>query len=192
MLPEESVFYLIINYSGEPKRGFNFVTYEKGQKKIQAWTQGEASESKYWFTCFDHPEMKFPREISVIVPENFVVISNGDLDLDSEIKGKKKYVWEELNPISTYLTTVVIGEFVETSKAQIYENRVPLGYFVPKDRENDAHRTFNITENAMRVFEQFFDTKYPYNKYSQITIDGFPYGGMENTTCTTLTRYITR
>lgn len=189
MLPEDSLFYLFINYSAKPKRGFNFVTYERnGKKHVQAWTQGEASESKYWFPCFDHPEMKFSREISVIVPENFIVISNGELDLlDTETKGKKKYVWEELNPNPSYLTAVVIGEFAETSRGQIYDDRVPLGFFVPKDREDDADRTFNITSNVLKIFEQYFNTKFPYSKYSQITIEDFPYGGMENTTCTTLT-----
>ena len=60
-------------------------------------------------------------------------------------------------------------------------------FFVPKDRENYADRTFNITSNVLKIFEQYFNTKFPYSKYSQITIEDFPYGGMENTTCTTLT-----
>ena len=38
----------------------------------------------------------------------------------------------------------------------------------------------------MRFFEIFLDTKYPYDKYSQVIVENFPYGGMENTTCTTL------
>jgi aminopeptidase N len=146
-----------VNRAVKPERGFNFITYiENTQKKIQAWTQGQAVESKYWFPCFDHSQMKFPREISVIVPENFVAISNGELDLvDTQIKAKKKYVWEESNPNPAYLTSIIIGEFAETSKGQTYDNRIPLRYFVPKDREQHADRTFKDTSKMMTIFEQF-------------------------------------
>ena len=43
----------------------------------QAWTQGEMIESRYWFPCLDDPQVKFPREIQVTVPEGYTVISNG-------------------------------------------------------------------------------------------------------------------
>jgi len=39
----------------------------------------------------------------------------------------------------------------------------------------------------MNFFEKYFGTKYPYKKYSQVTVEDFEYGGMENTSCTTLT-----
>ena len=44
---------------------------------FQIWTQGEANESRYWFPCLDDPQVKFPREIHVTVPEDYIVISNG-------------------------------------------------------------------------------------------------------------------
>ena len=34
-------------------------------------------ESRYWFPCLDDPQVKFPREIQVTVPEGYTVISNG-------------------------------------------------------------------------------------------------------------------
>ena len=79
MLPEDSLFYLFINYSAKPKRGFNFVTYERNGKKHYRHGLKEKLQNPNTnrFPCFDHPEMKFSREISVIVPENFIVISNG-------------------------------------------------------------------------------------------------------------------
>ena len=39
----------------------------------------------------------------------------------------------------------------------------------------------------IRFFEEYFDTKYPYSKYSQVTVEDFMYGGMENSARTTLT-----
>jgi aminopeptidase N len=191
-LLEGSRFHLVINYlsnGSPPGQGFHFIKRDEHLSK-QAWTQGEAIESKNWFPCLDHPQVKFPRQISVIVPENFIVISNGELDiLDQEANGekKKKYVWEEPNANPAYLTSIVIGEFVETSKGKKYKGKIPLRYYVPKGREEDSGRTFDDTAKMMEFFERFFDTEYPYSKYSQVTVEDFPYGGMENTTCTTLT-----
>ena len=186
---EGSRFHLLINYVGKPERGFNFVKSRHGSSK-QAWTQGEPTESKYWFPCLDHPQLKYPREISVIVPEDFIVISNGELNVveREEIQGTKniKYVWEELNPNPTYLTSIVIGQFAETSGGKNYDGIVSLRLYVPNDRVSDSDRSFKDTERMMRFFETYFSTRYPYDKYSQIVVDDFPYGGMENTSCTTL------
>ena len=188
-LKEGTKFHLLINYSGKPTRGLNFVRFGE-EHATQAWTQGEPTESKYWFPCLDHPQLKYPREISVIVPSNFIMISNGELNLiDQKLvdgKSKKKYVWEESNPNPAYLTCIVIGSFVETSNGENYDGRIPLRYYVPKNREEDAIRTFKNTSKMMSFFEKYFSTPYPYAKYSQIVVDDFQYGGMENTTCTTL------
>jgi aminopeptidase N len=187
---EGSKFYLIINYSvngSKPGRGFYFV--EHGDQLVtQAWTQGEAIESKNWFPCIDHPQIKFPRELSVIVPDNLIVISNGEKDLlDQEVKieGKKKYVWEESHPNTAYVTSVVVGEFAELP-IENYDNRIPLLFYVPLGQEEEGRLLFKNTIKMMRFFEKFLDTKYPYDKYSQVIVENFPYGGMENTTCTTL------
>ena len=188
LLKEGTKFHLLINYSGKPSRGLNFVKFG-AEHATQAWTQGEPTESKYWFPCLDHPQLKYPREISVIVPNDFIVISNGELNLIESLiagKSKKKYVWEESHPNPAYLTCIVIGSFVETSKDLNYDDRIPLRYYVPKNREKDAIRTFKNTSKMMSFFEKYFSTPYPYAKYSQIVVDDFQYGGMENTTCTTL------
>ncbi|HEX5701812.1 MAG TPA: hypothetical protein VFX97_01180, partial [Pyrinomonadaceae bacterium] len=51
-----------------PRSGFHFISNDKEQSSFQAWTQGEALESRYWFPCIDDPNMKYPREIHIIVP----------------------------------------------------------------------------------------------------------------------------
>ncbi len=189
VLKEGNKFHLLINYSGKPRRGLNFVKLGSEQA-TQAWTQGEPTESKYWFPCLDHPQLKYPREISIIVPNDYIGISNGELNLHDQSVGdgrsKKKYVWEESSPNPAYLTCIVIGSFVEIGNRDIFDGRIPLRYYVPKNREKDALRTFKNTQKMMSFFEKYFSTPYPYAKYSQIVVDDFQYGGMENTTCTTL------
>lgn len=195
-IKEGTRFYIIINYVAKdsvPGKGIHFVN-ESTSFPAHIWTQSESIYARNWFLCLDHPQVKFPREVSVIVPEDYNVISNGELDMikqNIKIKdgvSKRVFVWEEPNPNTAYLTSVVIGKYIEASRGQNY-NGIPLRYYVPQGREEDAQRTFKNTPNMIRIFEEYFYTKYPYNKYSQVVAKGLEIAeiaGMEHTTCTTL------
>ncbi len=182
---EDEQVRISINYDAKPRRGFFFVKPDKDypNKQLQAWTQGEASESKYWFPCFDHPDMKFTSEMIVEVPSDFVVISNGKLV--NVTKGKSvKYHWKEEHPHPAYLTSLVIGKFEEIKEK--YDG-IDLLYYVPEDMVDKVSLSFSNTINMMKFFEEYTGVKYPFDKYSQVTVDNFVYGGMENVSATTLT-----
>jgi aminopeptidase N len=36
----------------------------------------------------------------------------------------------------------------------------------------------------MKYFEEYLSTSYPYSKYSQVAVEDFDFGDMENTSCT--------
>lgn len=79
-----------------------------------------------------------------------------------------------------------MGTFVK--KSDNYDN-IPLEYYWSKDIEDkhyDPMLTFSCTPEVMKFFIYYLDTHYPYNKYSQVAVEDFEYGGMENTSCTTL------
>lgn len=174
-----------ISYSARPRRGLFFVRPDKDypNKQVQAWTQGEATESKYWFPCFDHPDMKFTSEMIVDVPKDSVVISNGKL-ADVTKDGTTKYHWVEEHPHPAYLTSLVIGKFEEINEK--YDG-IDLLYYVPEEMVDKASLSFSNTASMMRFFEEYTGVKYPFDKYSQVAVDDFIYGGMENISATTLT-----
>jgi aminopeptidase N len=201
LITEGTVFYINITYSSKPRKGFYFIEPNEHypNKNLQAWTQGETVESKSWFPCIDHPMVKFESEISVAVPMDFIAISNGSLQgvkvqkqIQREVNGKNNvkikkrvFTWIESNPHSAYLTSIVIGRFAEIRST--YNQEIKLLYYVPEDKKNDVVRSFEHTADMIKFFEQYFETKYPYTKYSQVTVEDFMYGGMENASCTTLT-----
>ena len=181
-MKEGSKVELAISYNARPRQGFNFVAPDKhnSNKRLEAWTQGETTQAKYWFPCIDHPQVKFSSDISVTVPAGFTVISNGKL-LKVEHRGKKHvYHWSDSNPNPAYLVSVVVGKYAETKDGK-------LQYFVPPERKQDAPRSFDQTPAMLKFFEDYLGTKYPYEKYAQVVVQDFIYGGMENSTCTTLT-----
>jgi aminopeptidase N len=182
-LKEGSKIEIYISYTAKPRKGFYFVGPDKyyPDKYQEAWTQGETTEARYWFPCIDHPRVKFSSEISVIVPIGFTAISNGKLLNVEKQNEKQKYRWYETNPHPAYLTSVVVGKYTEI---KVGKN---LYYYVPPEKKQDAARSFEHTSEIVRFFEEYLGTNYPYEKYSQVTVQDFIYGGMENSSCTTLT-----
>ncbi|MEM3159185.1 MAG: M1 family aminopeptidase [Nitrososphaera sp.] len=173
---------IAIAYTARPRKGLYFVAPDKHypDKRLEAWTQGETTEAKYWFPCIDHPQVKFSSEITVVAPAGYTAISNGRL-VKVE-KGKKwKYSWHEDNPHPSYLASVVVGKYVEINEGNLY-------HYVPAEQAHDAKRTFDRTSEMVEFFEDYLGTKYPFAKYSQVCVQDFVYGGMENSSCTTLTQ----
>jgi aminopeptidase N len=170
----------------KPRSGFHFIE-DENYNAYQAWTQGETIESRYWFPCIDHPQIKYKREVRVTVPDNFTVISNGDPFYSND--NKKTWIWKGETPNPSYLTSVAIGEFDEGSETytNIENEKVELKYYWPKRiPTEDAMRSYSKTSEILNFFEYLLNTKYPYKKYSQVAVDEFEFGGMENTNATTL------
>ena len=170
-----------------PRSGFHFIIPDSsyGSSAIQSWTQGETMESRYWFPCIDDPQVKFTREIEVIAPDDeYLVISNGTYEKDGNT-----WKWKESTPNPAYLTSIVIGKF---HKYEDTSRNISLEYYWPKDIPNgyDPMLTFGETPQMMDFFQEYLDTQYPYEKYWQVAVDKFEFGGMENTSCSTLTSNI--
>ena len=66
---------------GQPRRGLYFVGPDAAypNKPVEAWTQGEDEDSRYWFPCYDYPNNRTTSEVIATVPEKFTAISNGAL-----------------------------------------------------------------------------------------------------------------
>jgi aminopeptidase N len=127
-----------------------------------------------------------------------IVLSNGELAQ----KDGNTWTWTEPNPTPSYLTSVVIGKFAQEHQQYAREDKhngnkqnrssgVSLSYYWPSEiPKKDAMLTFINTPKIMKFFEGYFGLKYPYKRYSQVAVEEFELGGMENTSCTTLTKYI--
>lgn len=189
-------FYLIFHYTAKDSEIGQGIHFENDSPTLPShlWTLSESIYARNWFICIDHPQVKFTKEISVVVPPDYLVLSNGELNIiDQDIQvadgtKKRKFVWQQTTPDSAYLSCMVIGKFVETSDGENY-NGIPLRYYVPPGREADAKRTFNQTANMLKIFEEYLHIKYPYNKYSQVVVKGLTLAGadgMEHTSCTLL------
>jgi len=63
---------------------------------------------------------------------------------------------------------------------------VPLDYYVYPGQEDDARACFAETPAIMKFLAERIGVPYPWPKYAQVELTDFMYGGMENTSATTL------
>lgn len=179
---------LTIVYSAEPKRGLYFRTPEMGYKpgETHCYTQGEAIEARYWFPSYDHPTEKFTTEMICHVPTGMVALSNGRLLSEKENDGKKTFHWLQDKPHVNYLITLCAGNF---EKLEEKHGDLSMAYWVPPSELPQANFSFKHTKPSMEFFEREVGMKYPWDRYDQVVVRDFQFGGMENTAQTTLTEY---
>jgi aminopeptidase N len=172
----------------KPRLGLYFITPDAAypHKPVQVWSQCQDEDARYWFPCFDAPNEKATTEMTVTVPQPYFALSNGTLlsTTRDEAAGTITYHWLQDQPHSTYLMTLVVGEFSERTEMV---DGLPVQWYVTPGREDDGQRAFGDTPEMVRFFSQKLGVPYPWNKYAQIAVSDFVFGGMENTTATTQT-----
>jgi len=182
-LLEVRVKYAVCN----PKRGMYFTGPDADypDKPYQVWTQGQDEDSRFWFPTLDYPNQKATSEMIVTVPNGFTAVSNGALLSKNEVSDGTCFHYRLGTPHVTYLITLVVAEFAEWS--DVGPRGLPVQYFVSPGREKDGQRAFGNTPKMIEAFEKRTGINFPYEKYSQVAVQDFIFGGMENTSATTQT-----
>jgi aminopeptidase N len=145
--------------------------------------------ARKWFPCFDKPYDKALFELTVKVPANAKLGSNGSLN-DSTVAGDSLfYHWISRDPIATYL--MVMTAKVNYNLNIIYWHKlsnpldsIPMRFYY-NNAENPAS-IMNIINDMTTYYSQKFG-EYPFEKggFTTAPTSGFMWGGMENQTLIT-------
>jgi aminopeptidase N len=176
-----------ITYTCVPRRGLYFVRADSalGRRHSQIWTQGEDMDNHYWFPCYDYPNDKATSEVIATVREEYTLLSNGRLAEERhDTKARTRtFHWVEARPHASYLIMVAAGRYAQI---RAHARGVPLTYYVYPEDSLHAGSVFGATPAMMAFFEEWTGMPYPWEKFAQIIIDDFMWGGMENTSAVTL------
>ncbi len=175
---------LVVTYAATPKRGLYFLAPDEHvtDRPNQVWSQCQDEDARFWIPCHDKPHVKQTTELRVKVPKGWFALSNGDLHERKDEESGTTFHWKQEKPHSSYLISLAAGEFAELTA----KGSVPVQYYVPKGREADGQRTFERTPAMIALFEKKTGVKFPWSKYAQIVVHDFIFGGMENTSATTM------
>src|SRR5581483_8303866 len=135
---------LFIKYDGRPKKGLYFIlpndNYPRQPQEI--WTQGEAEDTRNYIPLYDYPNDRLTSEMIVTVPAGWITISNGKLvSVKTDADGDTKtWDWKQSEPLSSYLISVIAGDFVEKDDTW---HGMPLRYVVPRGQEYKIETSFS-------------------------------------------------
>ena len=162
----------------QARRGLYFVDEPR-----HVWTQSQDSDARFWFPCMDYPSEKQTTSTTIVVRKGLFALGNGAL-VDRHDDGETTvFRYEQRIPHATYLMTMVAGPFAEIEQRAT----VPLWYYVHPGREVEGERSFGKTPKMIETFERVIGVPYPYERYAQIAVSDFIFGGMENTGAATQT-----
>ncbi len=186
-----------IDYAARPERGLYFLSPDEHypDRPTQLWSQCQDEDARHWFPCHDKPHVKCTARFEITAPQRFSVLCNGTLSSEKK-NGKqrtKTTTYEMAQRMPSYLFTLVVGEFdtIEDRPAKLASGRsIPVTYWVPKGRKADGRRGFARTPDMIELFSELSGVEYPYERYTQVVVSEFIFGGMENTTATTMYEHV--
>ncbi len=175
-----------IQYQCTPRKGIYFIGWKPNQGgRKQIWTQGEGEDNRHWIPMYDGLNDKMITETIVHFPAAYEVLSNGTLISSTKDKKNptmKTWHYRMQHPHSTYLIMLGIGEY--KIEHRVTKSGVPVNLYYYPDQADRVGPTYKYATEAIDFMEQQTGIRYPWESYSQIPVQDFMYGAMENTTAT--------
>ena len=175
-----------IAYATRPRKGFFFVgpTEAEPNRAPGGWSQGQADDTHWWIPCLESTESRGTLEMIVTVPAGCRAIGNGRLvSKRRSPRGTVTWHWRQDTAHPAYLTSLIVGKYSEIKDRA---GKLPLFGYVPPGLEREGREVFRKTAHMIDTFHRVYGVAYPYPKYAQATVPDFTFGGMENTSATTL------
>ena len=154
-------------------------------RAAQLHSQGESEFNHYWFPCQDFPNVRSTNEMIVTVPRGFQVISNGKLTsvVREKLEPFDTFHWVQDRPHAAYLVDLVVGKW---DVVDVGSSKLPMPVYVPPGQGDRVRAVFGRTPKMIELIGRLSGEPYPWAKYAQVSAMNFGWGGMENTSATTL------
>src|SRR5881392_2809382 len=174
---------LALSFSGkinQQGQGLFYVHYQEqgsGAQKIMLGTQFEATDARRFFPCWDEPAFRAHFQLTVVVPENWLAVSNMPVDSEKKIDGGKEVRFSATPPMSSYLNVFVAGEL------DLIESRsgpTQIRVIATKGKPELGRYALEVTAQILQYYNEYFGVPYPLPKLDQIALPGGFGGAMEN------------
>ena len=166
-----------INQQGQ---GLFYARYQEqgsGEKKIALGTQLEATDARRFFPCWDEPVFRALFQLTAVVPENWLAVSNMPVESETKVAEGKEVRFATSPSMSSYLNVFVAGEldFIETQS-----NGVQLRVITTKGKAEWGRYALESSVSILQYYNDYFGIRYPLPKLDQIALPGGFGGAMEN------------
>ncbi|MDP4220579.1 MAG: M1 family metallopeptidase [Bacteroidota bacterium] len=172
-------------YEATPRKGIYFIGWNdpRNLSRKQIWTQGEGTDNRYWIPCYDDWDDKLITETIVKFDKEYKVLSNGTkLSEKDNGDGTKTWHYRMTHRHSAYLVMLGIGKYeIEQRKTKA---GVPVNLYYYPEHPEYVQPTYKYATECIDFVAKWTGIPYPWESYSNIPVQDFIYGAMENTTAT--------
>jgi aminopeptidase N len=174
---------LALSFSGkinQQGRGLFYMRYQEqgsGAPKLMLGTQFEATDARRFFPCWDEPVFRARFQLIVVVPENWLAVSNMPVESEKKIADGKEVRFAATPPMSSYLNVFVAGEL------DLIESRsgpTQIRVIATKGKAALGRYGLETTAQILQYYNDYFGVAYPLPKLDQIALPGGFGGAMEN------------
>jgi aminopeptidase N len=185
-VPGGAGFTVDVRYEGRPgplRGNWGDVGWEELTDGVLV--AGQPTGAPSWFPCNDHPSRKASFGFTVTTDVNYRVVCNGTLVSRQSKASRETWVYEQSEPMATYLATVQIGRYAsapltgtpwsERDATGSGGNRtagsgVPQFVAAPLSLMNRAQETLARQDHMMETFIDRFGP-YPFPAYTGVVPD---------------------
>jgi aminopeptidase N len=159
---------VVVTYAGTP-RPMPGPDGEAGWEELAdgAIVASQPHGAPSWFPCNDRPSDKAAYRISLTVPSEYHVVANGTLTSSRRRASTTTWVYEQPEPMATYLATVQIGRYVRRT---LHEGPTPVHAVFPPTAATAVERAFARQGEMLDVFVDAFGP-YPFAAYTVVVTE---------------------
>jgi aminopeptidase N len=188
---------IVFEYIAYPTKGIYFSGYtaangqpllgnidESDMIRKQIWTQGQGIDNRHWIPMIDDRSDKYITETVVTHDSKHQVLSNGTLKSKKVNKdGTTTWHYALNQPHAGYLLMLGVGNYaVKNSKTAL---GTPMQFWYYPEHPEKVEPTSRYSEQIIDFLATETGIPYPWINYSQVMVQDFLYGAMENTSATT-------
>ncbi len=141
------------------------------------FTQFEAADARKAFPCWDEPGFKIPYQMTLVVPETHLAISNTAVASETSSGGMKTVVFGRTPPLPSYLLAIATGP-LET--VPVSGMSIPSRIVTVRGQASLAAEAARLVPLILRALEEYFGGRYPFDKLDLLAVPDFWAGAMEN------------
>ncbi len=183
---------VVFEYTALPKKGIYFIGWNQAENtgapdinyiRKQIWTQGQGIDNRHWIPMYDCMNDKFTTETVVSIESKYKCLSNGKKIAQTD-NGNGNSTWHYVmeKPHAGYLLMLGIGVYdIKETKTK---RGTPVQFWYYPEFKDRVEYTSMHTERMIELLEDATGTPYAWGTYSQIMVQNFLYGAMENTSAT--------
>ena len=167
-ISEGEEFEVVVQYAGHPTPLSSRSLGSAGWEELTdgAIVAGQPHGAPSWFPCNDRPGNKASYRISLSAPSAYRVVCNGELASSTRHASTTTWVYEQDEPMATYLATAQIGRYQLLELDAV----VPLYAAVPGSLVRQYDAAFGRQPEMLELFVRLFGD-YPFERYTVVVTE---------------------